>query len=305
MAKDAVILLAGLQQEDLTRSVDSAARRLASAFDQEAVTEAAFRVEEGSQEDYGQTSQYKTRVVAISRQDHEPQPQTIADLYGFDYRQSLVSDLQTKRPINHLLGTFWILLANAPRLLLSIRRRSKKSADKWQVRFGMLVYFILFVYFLLIVGAAAGSVATVAEAQMGDGVQESSQTGGNQSDADQSGQNAEDQTGLVGYLGRVSRPMQWVVVWVTAIGLFLRFDLKTWIEHSGRSIAAASQYLAFDRRRSALADQFAALLNHIGEKGTNTARSTSWPTVSAPSSPWMPFFHTISQPRSSAASKAW
>jgi pimeloyl-ACP methyl ester carboxylesterase len=249
--RDAVILLSGLHREDIGESVDSAAARFVAALESEAQSVAAtFVLENARDEDYGQTGGYKTRIVTVSRKDPGGgPPSALFDLYGLDYRKTLVGDLENKRPVSHLLSTFWILASNTPKLLFSVRRRSKRSSEKWQVRLGWSLYFLLFAYFVTIVGAAAGTVATFATPSV----------------------QAEDTAtslarSMAASVVPLTQMMQVIVVWVTAVGLFLKADLKAWVQKSGLGITVANQYLTLGLRRRAVEDQFAALLNHLGQK---------------------------------------
>jgi hypothetical protein len=254
-------------------SVDLAAARFVGALEAEAdLVAATFLLENARDEDYGgrQTQGYKTRIVTISRKGPGGVSSSpLFDLYGLDYRKTLVGSLEDKRPVSHLLSTFWILLSNAPKLLFSVRRRSKRSAEKWQVRLGWCAYLLLFAYFVTIIGAAAGTLAGPVEPQSAtapaatvDGGAEATPPAGGDAEAAASAL----ATRVADLLRPVAAPMQVFVVWVTAIGLFLKVDLKAWIRKSGLGITAASEYLTLDRRRQTLEDQFAALLNHIGEK---------------------------------------
>jgi hypothetical protein len=254
--RDAVILLAGLQREDIGESVDLAAARLVAALDSEAKTVAArFLIENAHDEDYGQqTDGHKTRVVTVSRQDPGGSaPTPLVDVYGLDYRQTLLGDTQARRPVQHLLSTFWILGANSRTLLFSVGRQSKRSADKWQVRLGWFFYLILFAYVAMLLGAALGTLASLGTPSPG-----------------QPGTSDQSVVALTSWLAIRLTPativMQTVVVWVTAIGLFLSVDLKELASKTGLGITAASQYLTLDWRRKSLEAQFAALLNHIGER---------------------------------------
>jgi hypothetical protein len=142
---------------------------------------------------------------------------------------------------------------------------------------GWFAYFFLFVYFLIILGAALGTFASAVTPE-GTPSQTELQTPPPQPiSPPPAGNETPGKTDVAAFIGTithklatgfptVTRAMQLFVVWVTAIGLFSKLDLKAWIQKTGLGITAASQYLTFDRRRRALEDQFAALLNHIGEK---------------------------------------
>jgi len=321
---DAIIFMTGLHREDISESVDEAALRFTGAFDNEAETvEARFVQADGREEDYGNAA-YKTRIVTVSREDpgtNNP-PYKIMDIYGMDWRDTLVGPLQDKRPITHLLSTFAILAINAPRLLFS-RQRSSGSSEKWQVRFGWFAYFLLFVYFLMILGAVSGTIAEFAQesndnttaalmrqpdrtaplstlsSSIKSTTSESSLNNPNTTDvqplsdveqpaaaktpihqnqdyldnkvlvsqAEIIAKEARDYAALLAnWMLPSTQFMQGVVVWITALGLFLKIDMKTWIQRTGLGITSASQYLLFGSRRQSLQSQLGALLNHIGEK---------------------------------------
>jgi hypothetical protein len=266
--RDAVILLSGLHREDIGESVDLAAARFVAALESESTSVAArFSLEEARDEDYGQQADgHKARIVTVCRQElggGEIRTK-LFDVYGLDYRRTLLGDLENKRPVHHLLSTVWILAANSMRLLFSVRRHSKRSAEKWQVRAGWFCYFILFAYFLTILGAALGTL-TSETVPSRPAITAAGQAPASPPDAANE-PGATIARKMASFLAPVARTLQIVVVWVTAIGVFLRVDLKAWIETSGLGITAASEYLTIDRRRKSLEDQFAALLNHIGEQ---------------------------------------
>jgi hypothetical protein len=314
--RDAIIILGGLRMEEAGKFVDDAARRIAAAFDDEAVTgSATFVVEEGMDEDYGRNkSEYKTRKITVIRKDNTEEASTnpIVDIYGLDYRDTLIGKQQDQSPLVRFLSTFGVLLSNSSRLLFSVRQKSKSSEEKWQVRFALLLYFFLFLYLFVIIGALANTflqndaapdasaTAQLTEIKTGGGksslpevttprtgtassadpnVSQDSDTKNKASATKHSDQieptdNIQKATlqieGMVSKisnnLGPYTEIFQLIVVWLTAIGLFFKFDPKAWIEKTGVEIIAANNYLSYGNRREALRDQFGALLNHLEEK---------------------------------------
>jgi hypothetical protein len=313
--RDAIIILGGLRMEEAGKFVDDAARRIAAAFDDEAETgSATFVVEEGMDEDYGRNkSEYKTRKITVIRKDNTEEAPTnpIVDIYGLDYRDTLIGTQQDQSPLVRFLSTFVVLLSNSRKLLFSVRQKSKSSEEKWQVRFALLLYFLLFLYLFVIIGALANTflqndaapdasaAAQLTKITTGGGsslpevttpitgtassadptVSQDSDTKNKVSATKHSDQieptdNIQKATlqieGIVSKisnnLGPYTEIFQLIVVWLTAIGLFFKFDPKAWIEKTGVEIIAANNYFSYGNRREVLRDQFGALLNHLEEK---------------------------------------
>lgn len=280
--RDALIFLSGLHREDLGESVDLAAARFVAALESEARTVSAqFHVGEARDERYGFGSEkHKTRVTTVFRKQDgaNTDPVPLFDIYGLDYRETLVGDAAQARPILHLLTTIALLISNAHRLLAP-GGRSKTDAEKWQVRFGWAAYGVVFLYLCLMLTATLGPLlsaavpdsptqaATIASAET-EAKQQEQSLGSPGVEASAMAQLSSMVDWTHGWLGVSVEYAQVVVVWVTAIGLFLKFDLKSWIDRNGLAITAVSDYLETSNRSQVVADQFSALLNHVGERST-------------------------------------
>lgn len=280
--RDAILYLSGLGRTRGHQSVDDMARRVAFALDQHAASGAArFLVKEGQSEDFGG---YQTRVVTVVRKDEGDDERPVADLYGLDYREPLLRHSQDKRPISHLMATARVFFANTIKLWFTAKRHGKSSKEKWQLRTVWFLYLVLFLYLLVLLGAVVSSLQDVTVNNPTENnaatVQATAGFGG-QDPAPEPDDPAEtgvtdEATGLVarwsarvaGALEPSARWLQLIVIWLTALGLWTKFDVKAWIEQTGIEVTAADDYLALDKRRSDILGQFGALLNHIEEKAT-------------------------------------
>lgn len=325
--RDAIIYLPGLGQGP-DQSIDAVARRVAGALDRTAVLgKAQYLLKEGKDEDY---RGFKTRLVTVLRKGDQEKP--VVDIYGLDYKASLLSAIQEKRPISHLISTALVFFSNTGKLWITLRKHSKSSTEKWQVRIVWLLYAILFLYLVVLLAAAVTSLeqvvdgadsdstpdaqtqtssinppgpaaaaplplpdaataslqqetpdttatdstaadTTATESATADSLQESEtetdslvNTRDAQTDSTAQQIVKKVQRWMLDMLGALPEWLHLFVIWLTAIGLLTKFDVKAWIEQTGIEVVAADKYLSVDERRGSLQGQFAALLNHLAEK---------------------------------------
>ncbi len=289
--RDAIVFLAGIGTVEVGDSIDAAARRIANALDDEADPADQFMLEEGVDEDYGASQDGKkasTRRITVVRKAGAKGPETpIVDLYSLDYRSTLIGDLPQKTPIKKLLLIFRTFLLLAPKLLGATRTRSKSATEKWQVRTLWLLFFGLGLYAFLVAAAVLGTLPQIADALSNDAVVGVSNppaaaplpppqgppapgATGAQPPSDIATRAEKLATDLMGWLGSSLRPvtvfLQGFIVWITAVGLFSKFDFKAFIEKSGAETLSVSNYLSADQRKDSIAQQLSALLNHLAEK---------------------------------------
>ncbi|MCP5523242.1 MAG: hypothetical protein H7A46_17035 [Verrucomicrobiales bacterium] len=288
--RDAIVYLAGLPEADAADSVDAVARRIAAALDDEASPELQFLLEEGRNEDYGKQRgiKGKTRKITVTRQDRRQGPrQAILDLYSLDYRETLIGDLPEKRPLSLLLLICWTLLTNSGKLLFSIGSRSKTSTEKWQVRIACLWFSTLILYAVIILGAVLGTLLPAALPTSAEAPPIVVQAGAGQppaadestpapstppADAPTDAQGLADtiRTRVVAfgshYLQPIAYGCQLLVVWLAALGLVFKRDLKAIVQKSGVETISAVRYLTLGTAKDAITNMFSALLNHLAEK---------------------------------------
>ncbi len=268
--RDAIVFLAGLGTVEVGDSVDETARRLANAFDDEADAADQFVLEEGQDEDYGSAHggrKCSTRKITILRKAGKKGAETaLVDLYSLDYRKTLIGDLPERSPFRTLLQIGLTVVTLVPRLLRAVRSRGKSATEKWQSFYAWFVFLLLGLYAAVVVVAFVGTLPTV----LGElGVEVGLENGAVEAqgvEAQAQALVAKASAWLAGKIEPWSAWLQIFIVWLTAIGLFFKRDIKALIEKSGVETVSATDYLSADRRKDSIAQQLSALLNHLGEK---------------------------------------
>lgn len=272
--RDAVIFLAGLGTVEVGDSVDETARRIVNALEDEADAQDRFALEEGQDEDYytsGKGEKSSTRRITVVREAGKKGPRrALVDLYSLDYRRALIGNLLERSPFHTLLRIGLTILMLAPKMLLAVRSRGKSSSEKWQVRTAWVLFFVLGLYALVVALAFLGTLPPVVDVLVPDFDGSVASAPMAPAAGDGGGRAAELTAKARGWLARsfdpATRFLQGFVVWLTAIGLFFKKDLKAFIEKSGVETVSASGYLSVDDHRDTIAQQFSALLNHLAEK---------------------------------------
>jgi hypothetical protein len=240
--RDAIIFLPALGVDWTDQSVETMARRLATAFDRAAVREASFVAKLGPAEAYGSTSTNKVGVATISRVDgsHEV---AVADLYGFDYHQTLTAGIAERNLLLQAVSLLVMIGYSTGRLVGVVHRRpreddgtrahSKRATEVLQVVFGALILLLFCVYAGIVVAALIKS--------------------GSQ---------------LPAFLHR--RPaegslLQAAVVAITALGLS-RPKVRATVSRAAVNYLGATTYLGFGARRADIAGKLEALLEHVAER---------------------------------------
>ena len=263
--RDAIVFVPGLFHNPETSSVDIIALRMAHAFNRQAHTGAAtFLVSEGREEDYHGS---KTRTVTVSRKDGDRET-PIFDLYGFDYRQSLVGQYEKKRPIFQALSIGWLLLRNSGTILTAFKRRSKSGAQQVQTMLAGGLFIMLMIYMFVLLFTLAGTIyEATRHINTGHG---DAAAATQQADAAAPAAPAPAGGKSTSWFGSVRDKtvdgLQLVVVILTAAGLWSKTSMKELLARASGEITCATQYLEMGDRSGALAGQFASLLEYIAEK---------------------------------------
>jgi hypothetical protein len=272
--RDAIIFVPGLMHNPETTSIDIIALRMAHALNRQAHTRSAsFLVSEGREEDYDGG---KTRTVTVSRKDGD-QETPLFDLYGFDYRQSLIGPHEKKRPIFQALSIGWLLVRNFGTLMAAVRRRSKSGAQKVQTMLAVALFLLLMVYMFVLLFTIAGTVHETVQ-QFTQSAQQQADTAKAADSAPAADPGAAESGSRPGgpwaktkaWFGRAwdetIDALQLLVVALAAAGLWTKTSMKEMLARVSGEVTCAAQYLEMGERSGAVAGQFASLLEYIAEK---------------------------------------
>ncbi|WP_138431630.1 hypothetical protein [Fodinibius saliphilus] len=276
--RDAIIYVPALSKEHGNDSINAMANRLAAAFDRNAESgEAEFYIKKEAREDFREFDSPRFTIIQKGDEDIP-----VVDLYELDYRDLLLSPMNERKPVVHLLSILWSCLGMVPRLIKGMKRTSKTSLEKWQVFYGWAMagtvstYFFLLLFALgatlsdfsaVIHGPQANTVAPKTVPDITSGmVKIDSVESGNTTVADTTKSKLQEKS----IYSVLKRLFLWlpvpIVIVVAALGLFSKEDFKQMISELGKELAAAENYLSVDEKRSKIRGQFATLLEHISEK---------------------------------------
>ncbi len=287
--RDAIIVIPGLAASPGV-SLEDVARRMALAMDNEADAGATFEVTKGQEEAYGKRS---SRTVTITRKDGAVET-PVVDLYEFDYRDTLISSMTDKKPIQQLAYmartsfiSSWRLVKPLFRAFGKKDRKSKPLAHQVQVLYGLGMFLTMFAYIVLLALVVGGSVVELATKRpnaQNAPTPEVPKTAATTAPAPAPNQTqaTNGQTGTAGQT--VADPGQqkganaeavwknWLdwartgIVGFTLFGFFVRFNLKAALEKSAPTLACTTDYLGMGARRKAMVGELSRLINYLDEK---------------------------------------
>ncbi len=240
LGRDAIIFLPALGVEWTDQSVETMARRLAIAFDRAAERGASFVAKLGPGETYGSENKNKAAVATISRADGTTEV-PVADLYGFDYHQTLTQGIAERNLFLQAMSLVVMIGYSMTRLIRSIVRRrpredgkrqhSKRATEVFQLVYGSLVLLLFCAYAGIVVYALIKTLTQVKAFSKGH-------PGGSLAQA--------------------------VVVVVAALGMSLP-KVRTALSHAAVDYLGATTYLGFGARRVDISGRLEALLEHVAE----------------------------------------
>lgn len=245
---DAIVFVPALFPSAV-QTADDVARRVAAALDRNADSRGAqFFAGERRDESYlagasagGATSEpgrKTTRVVSVMRRDGDAPPVRVVDVYDYQYDASLTGAFTSRQPFAQALSVAGVLLANAGRVLRSVKQPSKDGGQKFQAAWGGALFLLLFAYMLYLVATAVASV-----------------WGGWQ-------QFVQGET-----------PARWLSVMqgsaavLVALGLFSRRNMKALVAQVAGQTACAANYVAAGASQKTILGELGRLLEHVAEKG--------------------------------------
>ena len=254
--RDAAIFLPNLAGQWTDQSIETMARRVAVALDRSASAEARFVAKLGStNEVYG--NGLKASVATISRVDGAAELPLI-DVYGFEYHASLTSDWTRRNLFTKALLVFVMTLYSTVRLIGSItrprsreRRPTDEAGDRERTDGGgatrnhvratspLHVLQLLYGLGILLVFSVYAAVVVVAFLQTAAHLPWLSK-------------------------GHPSTLAQRVVVIATAVGLSVP-KVRDWISKLAVDYLSAITYLGFGQRKTVIAGELQALLEHLAE----------------------------------------
>ena len=259
--RDAIIFIPSINKAASDQSVETIARRIASALDTGAGTsEAQFLITMQSKAQ-AYAPQYSTDVCSIVRQDGQRET-PVADVYELNYQKTLAEHYDNRS----LLGKIALLLLALFSALLSVfrvfRRPHGRKMEAWQIFYGLLAVLVLFVYLGLLVWAGVQTVLTLPEiksAMVSEKPKEPAAVPGmDQAAAQTRAQaSAEEQKPKITW--------QQVLVILTALGLSLPL-LKRFVTDTGARMICAIHYFSYHTKENVIMGQLTALLEHVAEK---------------------------------------
>ena len=266
--RDAIIFIPGLYH-DRKEPDDVTARRLVRAFDHNARRGSArFSVENAKEIDFKGTQ--RARVVTIQRQDGETHT-PIADVYELNYPRVMTRAFRDRRPALQALTIGWLLVVNFGRLIRSFTAPSKTGAEKLQVFYGGFLFLMLATYVPVLLVGVVGTGWEAVQAVAGTAANDTASSSATVSTrgaapANPAPQNAAAAQAPTPIGKKVLSWIQFLVVFLTGIGIFTKASLKEFLTETASHAVPALSYLDYDQRKGLVLGQLNALLDYMEEQ---------------------------------------
>lgn len=278
---DAVIFVPGLGGRYLPQDIDTIGAKIAGALERNSEdVDRRYRVKEGIARKYADGHLASSRQIVASSTDDE---QVVADLFEFDYHDSLRKAFDERSLPGKIVGVLATLLGSTPAYLRAIREPGKTRSEKAQLFLAGGMLGVIALYFLLLLAAAGGTVYQLASQGTENNASASAELarpagasvtspGDNnpaatppQAEARNTGFQASNADPAGSAFDDWIKRLQAFIVIVTGLGALKKDSIKDAVSEAATTYVTAIAYIQAAARKQSVTGQLTALVEDILE----------------------------------------